>query len=42
MILIVEVVAGVRAELSERQLFAQTALGALCGLLVIALNVLLH
>ncbi|MHB8659329.1 MAG: hypothetical protein ACYC91_15520 [Solirubrobacteraceae bacterium] len=42
MILIVEVVAGVRAELSGRQLFAQTALGALFGLLVIALNVLLH
>jgi NADH:ubiquinone oxidoreductase subunit 6 (subunit J) len=42
MILIVEVVAGVRAELSGRELVAQTAFGASFGLLVIILNVLLR
>jgi len=42
LIVIVELVAGLRAKLPGCQLIAQTALGALFGLLVIALNVLLH
>jgi hypothetical protein len=41
-IVIVEVVAGVRAELSARTLMAQTAVGAFFGLLVIALKLVLH
>jgi hypothetical protein len=41
-IVIVEVVAGVRAELSARALLAQTAVGALFGLLVITLQLVLH
>ena len=42
MIVVVEVLAGVRAELRGRDLAAQIALGALFGLLVIALKVVLH
>ena len=42
MIMLEEVVAGVRAELSTQALVAQTAVGALFGLLVIALEVVLH
>jgi hypothetical protein len=42
MIVIVEVVAGVRAELSTRALVAQSAVGTLFGLLVIALKLVLH
>jgi hypothetical protein len=42
MIVIEEVVAGVRAELSARALLAQTAAGTLFGLLVIALNLVIH
>ncbi len=42
MIVIIELVAGVRAELSGRELMAQTALGVLLGLLVIALNLILR
>ena len=42
MILIVEVVAGVRARLFGRELFAQATLGALLGLLVLALKLVLH
>jgi membrane protein YqaA with SNARE-associated domain len=41
-IVLVEVVAGVRARLSPRALTAQTAVGALFGLLVIALKLVLH
>jgi glucose uptake protein GlcU len=42
MIVVVEVVAGVSAELSGRDLIIQTALGAVFGLLVIALNLTLR
>lgn len=42
MIVIVEVVAGVRADLSRRALIAQTAVGTLFGVLVIALKLVLH
>jgi hypothetical protein len=42
MIVTVEVVAGVRAELSAGALVAQTAVGALFGLLMIALKLILH
>jgi hypothetical protein len=42
MIVTVEVVAGVRAELSASALTVQAAVGALFGLLVIALKVILH
>lgn len=42
LILIIEVAAGLRAELKRRELAAQTAAGALFGLLVIVLRVLLH
>lgn len=42
MIVIVELVAGVRAELSARALVAQTAVGTLFGLLLIALELVLH
>ena len=41
-IVVVEVVAGLRAELAARALLAQTAVGVLFGLLVIALKLLLH
>jgi hypothetical protein len=41
-IVIVEVVAGVRAELAAGALMAQAAVGALFGLLVIALKLVLH
>lgn len=42
MIVTVEVVAGVRAELSAPALVVQTTVGALFGLLVIALKLILH
>jgi hypothetical protein len=42
MIVVEEVVVGVRAKLSTRALMAQTAAGALFGLLVIALKLVLH
>jgi hypothetical protein len=42
MIVIVEVVAGVRAELVAGAMVAQTAIGAFFGLLVIALKLILH
>jgi len=42
MIVIEEVVAGVRAKLSRRGLMAQTAAGALFGLLLVVLKLLLH
>lgn len=42
MIVVVELVAGLRAELTARALVAQTATGALLGLLVIALKLVLH
>ena len=42
MIVAIEVVVGVRAELTGRELLAQTLFGALLGLLVVALRVLLH
>jgi len=41
-IVVTEVVIGVRAELTGRELIRQSAFGALLGLLVIALRVLLH
>jgi hypothetical protein len=41
-IVIVEVVAGVRAKLAAAALMAQAAVGALFGLLVIALKLVLH
>jgi membrane protein YqaA with SNARE-associated domain len=41
-IVIVEVVAGVRAKLSTRALLAQTAVGTLFGLCMIALELILH
>jgi hypothetical protein len=41
-ILTIEVVSGLRAQLSGRDLIAQTALGAVLGLLVTALRVVLH
>jgi hypothetical protein len=42
MILIIELVIGIRAGLRGRELVMQTAFGALLGLLVIALRVVLH
>jgi hypothetical protein len=42
MIVILELVAGLRARLFGRELFAQATLGALLGLLVIALKLVLH
>jgi hypothetical protein len=42
MIVIEEVVAGVHADISARALVAQTAVGVLFGLLMIALHVVLH
>jgi hypothetical protein len=41
-ILLIEVVSGLRARLSGRDLVLQTALGAVLGLLVTALRVVLH
>jgi len=42
MIVIIELVIGVRAQLSGRDLVLQTAFGAMLGLLVLALRVVLH
>lgn len=42
MIVVVEIFAGVSAELSGRDLVVQSALGAVFGLLVISLNLSLH
>jgi hypothetical protein len=42
MIVVIEVVAALRAQLSGRELIGQIALGALLGLLVIALKLVLH
>ena len=42
MIVATEVVLGVRAELTGRQLVVQTGMGVLLGLLIVALRVLLH
>jgi hypothetical protein len=42
MIVATEVVLGVRAELTGKQLVVQTGMGVLLGLLVVALRVLLH
>lgn len=42
MIVMVEIVAGVRAELSARALVVQTAVGTVFGLLVLALRLVLH
>jgi hypothetical protein len=42
MVVLCEVVIGIRAELSGRELALQTLMGALLGLMVIALRVLLH
>ena len=42
MILLIEIVAGVRAELSGKELAKQTILGAVLGVLVLALNVVLR
>jgi hypothetical protein len=42
MILATEIVIGIRTDLNGRELVAQTAIGALMGLMVIALRVLLH
>jgi glycerol uptake facilitator-like aquaporin len=42
MIVATEVVLGMRAELTGRQLVIQTGMGVLLGLLVVALRVLLH
>lgn len=41
-IVVIEFLIGVRAELTGRELLAQTLIGAVLGLLVIALRVLLH
>ncbi|MGB9184705.1 MAG: hypothetical protein WCB67_11615 [Solirubrobacteraceae bacterium] len=41
-VIVLEIVIGVRAELTGRELVRQTAVGAILGLLVIALRVLLH
>jgi hypothetical protein len=42
MIAIIEVILGLRSRLPGRELAAQTVLGALLGLLVVALRVVLH
>jgi hypothetical protein len=42
MLVLIELVAGIRAELTGRELVGQTALGGLLGCLVIALHVSLH
>lgn len=41
-VIVLEIAIGVRAELTGRELVRQTAVGAILGLLVIALRVLLH
>jgi hypothetical protein len=41
-ILLIEVLSGLRAQLSGRDLVLQTALGAVLGLLVTALRIVLH
>lgn len=41
-VVVLEIVIGVRAELTGRELVRQTVVGAILGLLVIALRVLLH
>ena len=42
MILVIEVISGVRADLSGRDLVKQSTLGALMGVLIIALKIVLH
>jgi hypothetical protein len=42
MIMAIEVMAGVRAELTGRQLAMQIAVGILFGMLVIVLRLILH
>jgi membrane protein YqaA with SNARE-associated domain len=42
MIVVYEIVAGVRAELSGKEMLAQIAIGAMLGVLVIALKLVLH
>ncbi len=42
MILLIEVVAGVRADLSGKELVKQASIGAVLGLLVLAVNTILH
>ncbi len=42
MVVVLELIAGVRADNSGRELAAQTAIGALLGLLVIVLRLILH
>ena len=42
MVVVIELVAGVQAELTGRELVGQVALGALLGCLVIALHAILH
>ncbi len=42
MVVVIEMVAGIRAELAGRELIGQTALGALLGCLVIAVHLILH
>jgi hypothetical protein len=42
MVVVIELVAGIRAELTGRELVGQTALGALLGCLVIVVHLILH
>ncbi len=42
MVVVIELVAGIRAELNGKELLGQTALGALLGCLVIAVHLILH
>jgi hypothetical protein len=42
MVVVYEVVAGLRAELSGKEMAAQIAIGATLGVLVIALKLVLH
>jgi hypothetical protein len=42
MVVVYELVAGLRAELSGKEMLAQMAIGAMLGLLVIALKLVLH
>jgi hypothetical protein len=42
MVVVIELVAGIRAELTGRELIGQTVLGALLGCLVIAVHAILH
>jgi hypothetical protein len=42
LIVVIELIAGIRAELSGRELLKQTSFGALLGLLVITLKLVLH